>query len=89
MRNVYSVIEHGVVSRVQRSILGYHGWGTIARDEEGNLYAVASGFRVSHICPFGKTVMYISKNDGKTRSPPIVIIDTYSFAEDSGSEATI
>ena len=84
MRNVYPAVEHGVVSRVQGSIFSYHGWGTVARDEEGTLYTVASGFRVSHICPFGKTVMYISKNDGKTWSPPIVINDTYMDDRDAG-----
>ena len=84
MRNRYPMAEHGIVNRVQGSIFGYQGWGTVARDEEGTLYAVASGFRVSHICPFGKTVMYISRNSGKTWSPPIVINDTYMDDRDAG-----
>ncbi|MBQ4552035.1 MAG: hypothetical protein IJA59_03715, partial [Clostridia bacterium] len=77
MKTLYPQTEHGVVHRVTGSVFAYQGWGTVARDEEGTLYAVASGFRVSHVCPFGKTCMYISKNDGKTWSPPIVINDTY------------
>lgn len=84
MRTVYPAAGHGIVNRVQGSIFGYQGWGTVARDEEGTLYAVASGFRVSHICPFGKTVMYISRNNGKTWSPPIVINDTYMDDRDAG-----
>ena len=84
MRTVYPAAEHGIVNRVQGSVFGYQGWGTVARDEEGTLYAVASGFRVSHICPFGKTVMYISKNNGRTWSPPIVINDTYMDDRDAG-----
>lgn len=84
MRTVYPSAEHGIVNRVQGSIFSYQGWGTVARDEEGTLYAVASGFRVSHICPFGKTVMYISRNNGKTWSPPIVINDTYMDDRDAG-----
>jgi len=84
MRTVYPITERGIVNRVRGSIFGYQGWGSIARDENGTLYTVASGFRVSHICPFGKTVMYISKNDGKTWSPPIVINDTYMDDRDAG-----
>ena len=84
MRNRYPEAEHGIVNRVQGSVFGYQGWGTVARDEEGTLYTVASGFRVSHICPFGKTVMYISRNNGRTWSPPIVINDTYMDDRDAG-----
>lgn len=84
MKIVKPKAEHGIVNRVCGSIFGYQGWGSVARDENGTLYVVASGFRVSHICPFGKTVMYISKNDGKTWSPPIVINDTYMDDRDAG-----
>lgn len=84
MRTICAAAEHGIVNRAQGSIFAYQGWGTVARDEEGTLYAVASGFRISHICPFGKTVMYISRNNGKTWSPPIVINDTYMDDRDAG-----
>lgn len=36
----------------------------MSKDEKGTLYAVVSGFRVRHICPFGKTCMHISKDGG-------------------------
>ncbi|MBR4865396.1 MAG: exo-alpha-sialidase [Clostridia bacterium] len=84
MKTLYPKTEHGIVHRATGSVFSYQGWGTVARDEEGTLYAVASGFRVSHICPFGKTCMYISKNEGKTWSPPIVINDTYLDDRDAG-----
>ena len=84
MNTIYPEVTHGIVNRVTGSIFGYQAWGTVARDEEGTLYTVTSGFRVSHICPFGKTVMYISKNEGKTWSPPIVINDTYLDDRDAG-----
>jgi hypothetical protein len=84
VRTIYPKAEHGIVNRVQGSNFDYQAWGTVARDEEGTLYAVASGFRVWHVCPFGKTVMYISKNNGKTWSPPIVINDTYLDDRDAG-----
>ena len=66
MNTIYPEATHGIVNRVQGSVFGYQGWPTVARDENGTLYAVVSGFRVQHVCPFGKTVMYISKNNGKT-----------------------
>ncbi|MBR2352984.1 MAG: exo-alpha-sialidase [Clostridia bacterium] len=84
MNTIYPETTHGIVNRVTGSIFGYQAWGTVARDEKGTLYTVTSGFRVSHICPFGKTVMYISKNEGKTWSPPIVINDTYLDDRDAG-----
>ena len=34
--------------------------------------------------PFGKTVMYISRNGGKTWTPPIIINDTYLDDRDAG-----
>ena len=35
-------VTHGVVNRVQNSLFGYQGWPSVARDENGTLYAVAS-----------------------------------------------
>ena len=84
MKTIASHINQGIVNRVTGSLFSYQGWPTVARDEQGTLYAVASGFRVSHVCPFGKTVMYISKNEGKTWTPPIVINDTYMDDRDAG-----
>ena len=75
---------HGVVNRVQNTLFRYQAWPSVARDENGTLYAVASSFRCAHICPFGKTAMYISKNNGKTWSPPIVINDTFLDDRDAG-----
>lgn len=84
MKPIYPNAFHGTVNRVQGSLFSYQGWPTVARDEQGTLYAVASGFRVSHICPFGKTVMYVSRDEGKTWTPPIVINDTYMDDRDAG-----
>ncbi len=77
-------VTHGIVNRVQNSFFNFQAWPSLCRDENGTLYAVASGFRCRHICPFGKTVMYISKNGGKTWSPPIIINDSYLDDRDAG-----
>lgn len=76
--------EHGVVNRVKDSLFAYQGWPSVCRDENGTLYAVASSFRLNHICPFGKTAMYISRNNGETWTPPIIINDTYLDDRDAG-----
>ncbi len=75
---------HGIVNRKKDSLNSYQGWPSIARDENGTLYVICSGFRAAHICPFGKTVMYISKNNGETWTPPIVVSDTYLDDRDAG-----
>lgn len=76
--------EHGIVSRNKDSFFRYHGWPSICRDDDGVLYAVDSGFRVAHICPFGKTAMYKSFDGGKTWSIPMVINDTWLDDRDAG-----
>jgi len=76
--------EHGIVNRSPDTFFRYHGWPTVAIDDEGILYAVDSGFRVSHVCPFGKTTMYKSFDGGKTWSIPMVINDTYLDDRDAG-----
>jgi len=84
MKVIYPEATHGIIHRVQGSVFRYQGSPSVARDENGTLYAVVSGFRVQHVCPFGKTVMHISKNNGKTWTPPIVINDTYMDDRDAG-----
>lgn len=78
-----SVIEHGIVNR-KEGFFNYQGWPSVCKDENGVLYAVSSSFRAGHVCPFGKTVMYISRDDGKTWSIPMIINDTYMDDRDAG-----
>ena len=84
MKKRPSFAEHGVINRVEDSLFGYQGWPSVAVDENGTLYAVSSSFRLRHVCPFGKTAMYVSRNGGKTWTPPIVINDTYLDDRDAG-----
>lgn len=79
-----SNVEHGIVNRSANTFFKYHGWPSIAADDEGTLYVVNSGFRVTHVCPFGKTTMYKSFDGGKTWSIPMVINDTYLDDRDAG-----
>ena len=75
---------HGAVYRNPHSFFGYCGWPSVCKDDEGVLYAVCSGFRAAHICPFGKTVLFISRDEGRTWSIPMVINDTYLDDRDAG-----
>ena len=84
MKIIRPEATHGIVNRVTTSLYAYQAWPTVAQDENGTLYAVASGFRIRHVDPFGKNVMYISRNQGKTWTPPIVVNDTYLDDRDAG-----
>ena len=81
IRNQY---DHGTIWHNPDSFFRYCGWPSVCRDDEGTLYAVCSGFRVSHICPFGKTVLFKSWDEGKTWSIPMIINDTWLDDRDAG-----
>lgn len=69
--------ERHTVYRPKDTIFNYAAWPSVCCDENGTLYAVSSGGGMEHVCPFAKVYMYISKNGGKTWSPPIVVHDSY------------
>ena len=62
----------------------YFGWPSIARLQNGNIAVAASGYRLSHICPFGKAVLSFSNDEGETYSAPVPIIDTVLDDRDAG-----
>ena len=62
----------------------YNGWPTICKDDRGVLYTVASSMRLSHGDPCGKNCMYLSYNEGKTWTKPIVINDSFIDDRDMG-----
>ena len=76
--------ERGFVCRTPNTFFRYHGWPSVAKDADGVLYAVDSAFRISHVCPFGKTALYRSFDGGKTWSIPSVVNDTYLDDRDAG-----
>ena len=63
----------------------YIGWATVARTKKtGELLAVFSGDRDHHICPWGKTHLVRSSDDGDTWSAPEIIRDTSLDDRDAG-----
>ena len=84
LKEIFPEVEHGLVSHRKNTIFKNHGWPSITKDDRGILYAVASGNRVSHVDPAGKDCMYISFNEGKTWTPPIIVHDDYLDDRDAG-----
>jgi len=54
----------------------YIGWPTIARRRNGELLIGFSGDRDQHVCPWGKTQIIRSQDNGQTWSAPETITDT-------------
>lgn len=76
--------EYGIVFRNMETMFGYQGWPSVCKNKEGALVAVFSGFRVRHVCPFGKTAACVSRDEGKTWTPPFIINDTPLDDRDAG-----
>ena len=62
----------------------YFAWPTVAKLQNGKVAVVASGFRLKHVCPFGKAVIAYSENNGETYTAPAPIIDTLLDDRDAG-----
>lgn len=62
----------------------YFGWSTAARLKNGKIAVACSGYRLAHICPFGKMIMSVSDDEGKTFSSPQIVIDTPLDDRDGG-----
>lgn len=63
---------------------GYFAWPTVALLQDGRIAVGASGFRVEHVCPFGKAVIAFSSDNGETYSLPAPVIDTPLDDRDTG-----
>lgn len=77
-------VTHGVVCTLPGEFLGYFGWPSVARLANGDLVVVASGFRHTHVDPFGRTVLLRSFDNGATWTTPQVINDLPIDDRDAG-----
>lgn len=59
-------------------------WPSIVRLADGRLIAVGSGFRMRHVCPFGRVVASFSSDDGASWSEPVTLFDTPLDDRDAG-----
>lgn len=62
----------------------YFGWPSAVRLQNGKIAAVASGYRLEHVCPFGKAVISYSEDEGETYTAPAPVIDTVLDDRDAG-----
>lgn len=77
-------MQHGIVSRLHKTLFPYQAWPTVIRDEDGILYVGCSGFRLGHVCPLGKNVFYVSRDGGKSWSSPRIVADDLLDNRDVG-----
>ena len=75
---------HGVVCSMPNEPRGYFGWPSIAKQDDGTICVVASGLRADHVCPWGRTVIFKSRDNGQTWSSPEVINNTALDDRDAG-----
>ena len=76
-------MHHGTVIKGEGAF-GYFAWPSIARLKDGRLVTVCSGYRMAHICPFGKVAYAVSEDDGATWSEPKVLFETPLDDRDGG-----
>ena len=77
--------EHGLVSSFPHDFLGYFGWPTLAKMDDGTLVAAASGFRNEHVCPFGRNVFCTSSDEGRSWTAMRVVNDSPLDDRDTGA----
>lgn len=73
--------EHQVICK---QLGRYIGWPTIGRRANGELLVVFSGDRDQHVCPFGKTQIIRSSDNGKTWTAPQTINNCIIDDRDAG-----
>ena len=73
-----------VIMSNSRSKHNYFGWPSVIRLDNGKLIVGASGYRLDHVCPFGKAVIAYSEDDGKSFTSAVPVIDTCLDDRDVG-----
>lgn len=76
--------EPKVIQSNPLGIHNYFAWPTVARLRNGRLAVASSGYRLEHICPFGRAVLSFSEDEGETYTQPAPIIDTVLDDRDGG-----
>ena len=84
MNTFVEIIEHGIVTSFPDEFLGYFGWPSATRMDDGTLVVVASGLRNAHVCPFGRTILCKSYDEGRTWTSPTVVNDLPLDDRDAG-----
>ena len=83
MKRIVST-EKRQVCASEYGLFNYFAWPSVTRLPDGTLALTASGFRLKHICPFGKAVICYSRDEGAHWTPPTPVIDTPLDDRDCG-----
>lgn len=73
-----------IIMENEKSKHNYFGWPSAVRLKNGKIAVGASGFRMAHVCPFGKSVLSYSEDEGETYTYPAPVIDTVLDDRDCG-----
>ena len=76
----YTVLKVQRISTHQ----SYHGWPTVERLRNGELWVVVSAGRERHVCPFGQVHRIRSLDNGKTWLPPRILANGPLDDRDAG-----
>lgn len=83
--NVEIVKEKKVICSNPGSLTArFFGWPSVCRLPDGSLAMAASGFRLGHVCPFGKVTMCYSRDEGESWTAPAAVVDTLLDDRDAG-----
>lgn len=82
--NIKLIGKPKIVMTNNESHHAYFAWPTIAKLQNGRICVGASGYRVEHICPFGKGVLVFSDDNGETYTVPVPVFDTVLDDRDVG-----
>ena len=66
------------------SLHNYFAWPSVVRLQNGKIAAVASGYRLEHLCSFGKACISYSEDEGESFTRPAPVIDTPLDVRDAG-----
>lgn len=81
--NIVQLGAPRVIMSNPQGLHNYFAWPTVAKLQNGKIAVAASGFRMRHVCPFGKTVVAFS-DDGESYTAPVPVIDTALDDRDGG-----
>lgn len=82
--NIEKIGEPSVIMSNPLSKHNYFAWPSAVRLKNGRIAVGASGYRLSHVCPFGKSVLSFSEDEGNSYTVPAPIIDTVLDDRDVG-----
>lgn len=84
MKKISNVVHDKICTYPPENPFGYFGWPSITKTSNGTLIAAGSGFRNTHVCPFGKSVVFRSNDQGNTWSDAQIAVTSQIDVRDCG-----